>query len=57
MMKNAWRVAEEVRLRIDGEPVPKGFLSAIVSEKPGKEFFYNKEYLSKYINTSKSKTT
>ena len=55
MKKNARRVAEEVRLRIDGEPAPNGFLGAIVSEKPGGEFFYNKEYLSKYNNTSKSK--
>lgn len=39
MKKNAWRVAEEVRLRIDGEPAPNGFLGAIVSEKPGEEFF------------------
>jgi len=31
-MNNAWRVAEEVRIRIDGEPAPKGFLSAVVSE-------------------------
>ena len=54
-MKNSWRVAEEVRLRIDSEPVPNGFLGAIVSEKPGEEFFYNKEYLSQYNNTSKSK--
>lgn len=38
---------------IDREPAPKGFLSAIVSEKPGEEFFYNKEYLSKFNNTSK----
>ena len=40
---------------IDGEPAPNGFLGAIISEKPGEEFFYNKEYLSKYNNTSKSK--
>lgn len=55
MMKNAWRVAEEVRLRIDGEPAPKGFLHAIVSERQGEEFFYNKDHLSKYNSTSKSK--
>ena len=55
MKKNTWRVAEEERLRIDGEPAPNGFLGAIVSEKPGEEFFYSKEYLSKYNNTSKSK--
>ena len=55
MKKNAWRVAEEVRLSIHGEPAPNGFLGAIVSENPGEEFFYNKQYLSKYNNTSKSK--
>ena len=42
MMKNAWRVTEEVQLRIDGEPAPKRFLGAIVSEKPGEELFCNK---------------
>lgn len=40
MMKNARRVAEEVRLGTGGEPAPNGFLGAIVSEKPGEEFFY-----------------
>ena len=55
MKKNAWQVAEEVRMRIHGEPAPHSFLCAIVSEKPGEEFFYNKEYLSKYNNTPKSK--
>ena len=43
MKKNAWRVAEEVRLRIDGEPAPNSFLGTIVSVKPGEEFFYNSE--------------
>lgn len=42
MMKNAWRVVEEFRLRIDGEPAPNGFLGAIVSEKTGEEFFYKR---------------
>jgi len=54
MMSNAWRVAEDVRLRIDGEPAPKGFIHAIVSEQPGESFFYNKEYLSKYCAIAKS---
>ena len=39
MKKTAWRVAEEVRLRIDGEPAPNSFLGTIVSVKPGEEFF------------------
>mgnify|MGYP001795890039 CR=1 FL=1 len=55
MLNNAWRVAEDVRVRIDDEPAPKGFLRAIVSERVGEEFFYNKEYLSKYNSTAKSK--
>ncbi|KXJ16893.1 hypothetical protein AC249_AIPGENE3754 [Exaiptasia diaphana] len=40
---------------IDSEPAPKGFLTAIVSEKRGKEFFYNKEYLAKFNITANSK--
>ena len=31
------------------------FSKAIVSEKPGEEFFYNKEYLSRFNSNSKSK--
>lgn len=48
-------MAEEVRIRIDGEPAPHGFLSAIVSEKPGNQFFYNKHWLMKYNSASKTK--
>ena len=33
-----WRVGKEVKVRIDGEPAQKGFLTAIVSEKPSEEF-------------------
>ena len=54
MMNNVWRIGEEVKVQVDGESAPKGFMSAIVSEKPGAEFFSNKEYLTKYNGTSKS---
>ena len=37
------------------EPAPKGFLKVIVSEKPGEEVFYNKEYLTRFNSNSKSK--
>jgi hypothetical protein len=55
MVKNAWRVAEEVHIRINGEPAPKGFIESAVSERPGVEFFYNKEWLTKYNITSTTK--
>ncbi|CAB3997159.1 Transient receptor potential cation channel subfamily A member 1 [Paramuricea clavata] len=55
MVKNAWRVAEEVHIRINGEPAPKGFIASAVSERPGVEFFYNKEWLMKYNITSTTK--
>ena len=34
-------------MRIDDESAPKCYLTANVSEKPGEEFFCNKEYLTK----------
>ena len=56
MMKNELRIGEEVKLQVDGEPALKGFMSAIVSERSlAAEFFSNKEYLTKYNGTSKSK--
>ena len=33
MMKNEWRIGEEVKVQVDGEPAPKGFISAIASER------------------------
>ncbi|CAB4035148.1 Transient receptor potential cation channel subfamily A member 1 [Paramuricea clavata] len=55
MVKNAWRVAEEVHIHINGEPATKGFIASAVSERPGVEFFYNKEWLTKYNITSTTK--
>ena len=53
MGKNAWAVAEEVCLRIDDSPVPQGYISAILVDRPENQFFYNREYLG-VTNNQKS---
>ena len=40
--KNAWAVAEEVRLRIDDSPAPRGYISAFLVDRPENQFFYNR---------------
>ena len=57
MEKNAWAVAEEVCLRIDDSPAPRGYISAFLVDRPENQFFYNREYLKEYlgvINNQKS---
>ena len=49
MEKNAWDVAEEVCLRIDDSPAPRGYISAILVDRPENHFFYNREYLKEYL--------
>lgn len=35
MMKNAWKVCEDVCSRIDGEPAPSGDMSSYVTNREG----------------------
>ena len=43
MERNAWAVAEEVRMRVDDEKGPGGdFMKAYLTEKLADQFFYNK---------------
>ena len=53
MEKNAWAVAEEVCLRIDDSPVPRGYIPAFSVDRPENQFFYNHEYLG-VTNNQKS---
>ena len=53
MGKNAWAVAEEVCLRIDDSPVPQGYISAFLVDRPENQFFYNRDYLG-VTNNQKS---
>ncbi|XP_035690603.1 uncharacterized protein LOC118425678 [Branchiostoma floridae] len=58
MEKNAWAVAEEVKLRIDQSPAPsKGKTQAFLVEQPDQQFFYNRNYLLQYTKTAKSQRT
>ena len=57
MRKNAWVVSEEVCLRIHDFPVPWGYISAFLVDRPENQFLYNREYLKEYlgvINNQKS---
>ena len=42
MEKNAWAVAEEVVLRVDDAPAPRGYMSAVMVDKPEDMIFYNR---------------
>ena len=47
--RNAWAVAEEVRMRVDDEKGPGGdFMKAYLTEKLADQFFYNKDELLAY---------
>ncbi|XP_065130789.1 uncharacterized protein [Paramisgurnus dabryanus] len=54
MENNAWAVAEEVRLRIDQSPAPAGFTRALTVEKTELQFFYNREFLQRYMTSGKT---
>ena len=44
MKENTWAVAEEVCLRIDYSPAPRGYISAFLVDRPENQFFYNREF-------------
>ena len=54
--RNAWRVAQDVVSRIDGEPGPAGdCMKAFVTNRKEQQFFFNTEYIQQY-NAAKSET-
>ena len=56
MERNAWRVAQNVVSRINGEPGPAGdFMKAFVTNRKEQQFFFNTEYIQQY-NAAKSET-
>lgn len=56
MSKNAWRVAEIVRARVDDAPVLGDFITALLAEKnDGGNFFFNKPYLKEHQNAAQQK--
>ena len=57
MERNAWKVAQDVVTRIDGEPGPVGdCMKAFVTNKKDNLFFFNTKYLKQYT-ASKSEVT
>ncbi|XP_035659798.1 uncharacterized protein LOC118404665 [Branchiostoma floridae] len=55
--KNAWAVAEEIRLRIDDSPAPTGFIKSFIVDQPGSQFFFNRDHLLRYMKTAKTLRT
>ena len=56
MEPSAWRVAQDVVSRIDGEPGPAGdCMKAFVTNRKEQQFFFNTEYIQQY-NAAKSET-
>ena len=38
--------------RIDDSPVPRGYISAFLVDRPENQFFYNREYLKEYLGVT-----
>ena len=56
MERNAWRVAQDVVSRINGEPGPAGdCMMVFVTNRKEQQFFFNTEYIQQY-NAAKSET-
>ena len=54
--RNAWRVAQDVVSRIDGEPGPASdCMKAFVTNRKEQQFFFSTEYIQQYYAT-KSET-
>ncbi|KAL9977177.1 hypothetical protein ACROYT_G014555 [Oculina patagonica] len=56
MSKNAWRVADIVRERVDDAAVLGDFISALLAEKNDSgNFFFNKPYVKEHQNAAQQK--
>ena len=49
--RNAWGVASEVAMRVDGAPCMGEYMKARVAIKHADGFFWNKEYVEKFFKT------
>ena len=52
MKFNAFKVAEEIALRVDGSPAPGGFMKGYTCCTTEQMFFTDSKYLSQYVNAS-----
>ena len=55
MEKNAWAVAEEVIRRVDDAPAPRGYMSAMMVDKPEEMVFYNRDFMKQYHDAPNNK--
>lgn len=56
MEQNAWHVSKQLVERIDGAPVLSDRITAYLSEKQDKLFFFNQKYLTEYHSVSSEET-
>ena len=54
--KNAWSVAREVALRVDGAPCMGEYMKGFVAIHSVDGFFWNKEYLERFYKTQSADT-
>eukprot|EP00794_Sanderia_malayensis_P004304 gene4304-4873_t len=52
MKFNAFKVCDDLTLRIDGAPAPNGFMKSSTSERKDMLFFNNHDYLKKFLSSS-----
>ena len=58
MKFNAFKVCDELNMRIDGAPAPNGFMKAYTSEKKDRLFFNNHDYVKEFLSSrEKNKMT
>ncbi|CAB3990802.1 Transient receptor potential cation channel subfamily A member 1 [Paramuricea clavata] len=57
MKKNAWKVAVNVKIRLDDAPVLKEFVKAHLTKPEDKQYFFNKDNLKQYLNAQSEEKT
>ena len=55
MEKNAWAVAQELQKRLDDAPILGEYIKAFLTEKSNEGFFFNRDYLTSYMEAAETK--
>ena len=55
MENNAWAVAEELQRRLDDATILGEYIKAFLTEKSNEGFFFNRDYLTRYMEASETK--
>ncbi len=52
MQKNAWRVTDQLVMRLDDAPVHSEFIRSLRSDAEDEQFFFNKGLMKDYVQKS-----